>query len=148
MMWKPQLEAAKRWHRIFGEELDSLHEISSGAIKNLRAIRNRHYRAMVGHLELLRIIDAARWGEGLTLWHQDGASPPSGVTKPWQGKEPKLRELLSSSSEAAAFEAVKHLHPRAGLSFLLGRLADDLPERVADHRTAEERSWIVRPPQL
>jgi hypothetical protein len=95
MMWKPQLEAARRWHRIFGEELDSLHDISLGAITNLRAIRNRYYRAMVGHLELLRIIDAARWGEGLSLWHQEGASSASEVT--WQGKEPELRELLSRS---------------------------------------------------
>jgi hypothetical protein len=146
MMWKPQLEAARRWHRIFGEELDSLHDISLGAITNLRAIRNRYYRAMVGHLELLRIIDAARWGEGLSLWHQEGASSASEVT--WQGKEPELRELLSRSSEAAAFELIKHLHPRAGLCFLLGRLADDFPQRVADYRTAKERSWIIRPPKL
>ena len=125
-MWKPQLEAAKRWHRIFGEELNSLHDITPGAIKNLRALRNRYYRA-AGHLELLRIIDAARWGGGLTLWHQDRASPPSDVTKPWKGKEPELRGLLSRSSQAEEFEAIKNLHPRAGLRFLLGRLADDFP---------------------
>jgi hypothetical protein len=82
-------------------------------------------------------------GRGLTLWHLEGASPAS-ETRPWEGKEAELRELLSRSSQAPEFEAIKY--PRSGLCHLLGRLSQDFPERVVYHRTAKARFWIIRPP--
>jgi hypothetical protein len=149
MMWKQQIQNAKRWAEIFLKELDTLHDISPGAIPNLRAVRSPNYwMKNDAPEELLRIIDAARWEDGLTLWHFEGASPASEVTKFWKGNRAELEVLLSRSSQASEFESLKHLHPNLHVGRLLGSLAECFPQRVAHHRTNDARFWIIRSQQI
>lgn len=149
MMWKPQREALKRWLRICEKDVDSLHDLSPGAWKNLRTIINPSYWANNNATaELLRIIDAARWGDGITLWHFKGASLASEVAKFWQGKASELEDILSCSNQASEFEALKHLYPSLHVGRLLGRLVEESQGRVAPYHRADARLWIIRPPGI
>jgi hypothetical protein len=64
-MFARHIEEAKRWGKIFLEELDTLNGISPGARRNLAAIVNCYYQPSTKHKDLLPIIDAARWEGGL-----------------------------------------------------------------------------------
>lgn len=145
MMGKPQIEAAKRWGKIFLEDLDTFKGITPGARKNLNVIQYPHW--IKAQKEFLRIIDVARWGEGLTLWHLKRASLASEVAKFWEGKSCHLEELLPCSSQASEFESFKNRYPKLRLGRLIGGIARDFPERVTEHRTNKERTWRIYPLQ-
>jgi hypothetical protein len=91
--------------------------------------------------ELLSIIDAATWADGvymLKLWERE--SYYKGEASFWEGTAEQLEQLLEGSSmREQAARWLKH----NSLARALGRLAHDEPERVIRHRTNMRRGWMI-----
>jgi hypothetical protein len=136
MIPKQVKENVRRWASTLLEELDLI-GVSLGALSNFKGIV-RGTRSNAADLELLRVIDAARW-DGLTLWQLNEASPAS-ASKLWEGEAAELDQLLSRSSNALNFQAFKHLSRGCQLR----KLKEDFPERISYHRKMNARLWLIR----
>lgn len=123
-------------------------------------VREWHHPALAMELfddtpaaELLQIIDAAEFNDGaggspVRLWELTSLSKTTGDV--WEGTAIDLERLLLGEMPditcTLAREA-KKLFMHNKLNRLLGRLKEDEPDRVVQHRTNMWRGWIVgRPP--
>lgn len=106
--------------------------------------------------ELLSIIDAARFSDGLTsdmaLWDLSGPDHSKAVPDMrgilWEGTAIDLEKfLLSGGGLTCSVEReAKRLCMHNKVDRLLSRLKEDQPLRVEQRRTARERRWILTAP--
>lgn len=92
--------------------------------------------------QLLAIIDAARWGHPVpvALWEMQSESSLEGA---WDGGYLELEKLLLDSNFK---EETERLLKRHRIERLMSRLKEDEPARVIQHRTGQQRRWLIMPP--
>jgi len=67
--------------------------------------------------------------------------------KAWEGGADELEEVLVSPASPIEREASRFCNHN-NVARLLGRLAEDMPERVTKHRTNARRLWKITPPPV
>lgn len=112
---------------------------------------------------LMRLIDAAEFGltaggDGLKLWElpepwnahsAKRAKGARGAVGVWENTALMLERLLlgeEAGMTSSVVREAKVLFARNMCDRMLGRLKEDWPERVIQHRLARERMWMIGPP--
>ena len=94
---------------------------------------------------LLRLIDEATWevaGHKTHLWEMDSESTIEGV---WRGSLIQLEQLLMREDGSCAAEAARLLR-KMRIDHMMGRLKEDVSERVESVRTKAARYWMISRP--
>lgn len=103
--------------------------------------------------ELLVLIDAAEFDTPADtrkkLWELPDPANQSGTMNTWRGQAVDLEKLLKGEypdwSSSVASEAKKIFAHNKGTR-LLGRLKEDVADRIAPYRTNKERGWLIARP--
>lgn len=100
--------------------------------------------------ELLQVIDAATWDrppDDLKLWQMPDVTREESdeASVRWEGTALELEALLLKSSCSVEREA-KRLFMHNKIDRLLGRLREDQPGRVGQHRVRNVRRWFISSP--
>jgi len=99
--------------------------------------------------ELLQMIDEACFGKMETkLW--DLKSDHKKIGEAWRGSSSELESLLSDEVNdfpCTLGKQARRLFAKNDCGRMMGRLAEDRKDRVADGRTGNKRGWLILPPR-